>query len=108
MKERFNRYNCAFVSRLFSNARARGAREITEVEVREALLQVPGYYEDFRDIMEPVVKRRLTLDEMVIVLCMDLEAHPVKFHTSDGMVDIDDAGMIGRGKLVVLSQTASY
>ena len=85
----FNAYNSLFLAKLFNNAETRRKREITMDDVREAITQVPGYYEDYRKNVEPLVRRRITLDDMVIAVCMDLEAHPVKVHENGSVEDLD-------------------
>ena len=86
---RFSQYNTQFIAKLFNNAMSRRKNEINEADVREAITQVPGYFEDFRAIMEPIIRRRMTLDEMVIAVCMDLEAHPVKISNGHSVEDLD-------------------
>ena len=86
---RFSHYNTLFIAKLFNNALSRRKSEINEDDVREAITQVPWYFEDFRAIMEPIIKHRMTLDEMVIAVCMDLEAHPVKVHENGSVKDLD-------------------
>ena len=86
---RFNHYNTQFIAKLFHNAISRRKSEINEDDVREAITQVPGYYEDFRAVMEPITKHKMTLDEMVIAICMDLEAHPVKISNGHSVEDLD-------------------
>ncbi len=86
---RFSHYNAQFIAKLFHNALSKRKTEINKEDVREAITQVPGYFEDFRAIMEPIIKRRMTLDEMVIAVCLDLEAHPVKVRNGNTVEDLD-------------------
>ena len=105
---RFSHYNTQFIARLFNNAISRRKHEINEDDVREAITQVPGYYEDFRSIMEPIIKRRMTLDEMVIAVCLDLEAHPVKVKEGNTVKDLDGYDIKKtNNKLIMFSKNAS-